>query len=199
MWRIFVGLVLSATVVQATEPDAAKALAQQAITAVGGPDKLLHRFRIKEKLNVSADPKGKTTDRVSTIELPGKWWLGTTPREKLDPKILAWAWTLVVLTDPATKLATLPEITENDQPAVGLRVSGTIDPPLDLYLDKTDHQLVRIDWKSSIHRFSNWKEHDGVKYPCQVVGYRKATGKPWYFTELVELERLKELPAELKK
>jgi hypothetical protein len=32
-----------------------------------------------------------------------------------------------------------------------------------------------------------------------VVGYKKASGKPWYFTEIVELERLKELPAGLKR
>lgn len=31
------------------------------------------------------------------------------------------------------------------------------------------------------------------------VGYNKATGKPWYFTEIVELERLKELPEVLKR
>jgi len=31
------------------------------------------------------------------------------------------------------------------------------------------------------------------------VGYKKSTGKPWYFSEIVELERLKELPEGLNR
>jgi hypothetical protein len=70
---------------------------------------------------------------------------------------------------------------------------------MDIYFDKAESRLVRIDWRGHIHRFSEWKEHDGFKYPARCVGYRKATGEPWYFSEILELERLKELPEGLKR
>jgi hypothetical protein len=38
-----------------------------------------------------------------------------------------------------------------------------------------------------------------VKYAAKGVGYKKSTGKPWYFTEIVEVERLAELPAGLER
>lgn len=82
--------------------------------------------------------------------------------------------------------------------AFGLRVSETITPPMDLYFDKADYKLVRIDWRGHVHRFSEWKEHDGVKYQAKCVGYNQK-GTPWYFSEILELERLKELPAGLKR
>jgi len=104
-----------------------------------------------------------------------------------------------VLTDPASRLELIPDVVESDKPAVGLRVRGTVTPAMDLYFDKAESRLVRIDWRSDIHRFSDWKEHDGVKYPAKCVGYKKATGKPWYFSEIIELQRLKELPEGLKR
>lgn len=174
-------------------------LAKKAVEAVGGPDKLLRTFRFKEKLNVSSDPKGKANPRESTLDLPGRWWFGTAPRDKADPRVLAWAWSLGVLVDPKSKMSSIPDATENEKPAFGLRVEGTVDPAMDLYFDKADYSLVRIDWKANIHRFSDVREHDGVKYPAKVVGYKKATGKPWYYTEIVEIERLKELPGALAK
>ena len=54
-------------------------------------------------------------------------------------------------------------------------------------------------WRSDSHRFSDWKEHDGVHYPARCVGSKKATGKAWYTSEILELERLKELPAGLRR
>jgi hypothetical protein len=38
-----------------------------------------------------------------------------------------------------------------------------------------------------------------LNYPAKCVGYKKATGKPWYFSEIVSLERLDELPEGLKR
>lgn len=182
----------------AADPDPA-AVVKAVVAAAGGEDKLLRTFRFKENLNVSPDPNGKATPRESVLDLPGRWWFGTAPRDKADPRVLAWAWSLGVLLDPKTKIEAIPDVTEADKPAVGLRVSKTIDPPMDLYFDKATKHLVRIDWKTNTHRFSGWKEHDGVTYASKVVGVRKATGKPWYYTEIVEIERLKELPAGLKK
>ncbi len=103
------------------------------------------------------------------------------------------------MTDPKSKVEAIPEIIEADQPLFGLRVSETITPPMDLYFDKAERRLVRIDWRADTHRFSDWKEHDGVKYPAKCIGYKKSTGKPWYFSEIIEMERLTELPEGLKR
>lgn len=182
-----------------------KTLIKQVVSAVGGEDKLLKLFRTRETVNVSSDPEKKVPARVSVYEPPKYWWTGKTERVENEkaPKepatFLVWAWTLGALTDPESKVALLPEVTESGKPAFGLRVSGTISPALDIYFDKENSLLVRIDWRSDLVRFSDWKEHDGVKYPAKCVGYKKATGKPWYFSEIIELERLKELPAGLKR
>ncbi|MBL8793269.1 MAG: hypothetical protein JNM56_05140 [Planctomycetia bacterium] len=176
-----------------------KAQVTTVIKAVGGPDKLLKLVRIKEKLYIGADPAGKGSDRVSVLEPPNHWWLGKNQRTNEPAVYLVWAWTLGALVDPKSKIESIPEIKEGDRPAFGLRVSETITPPMDIYFDQADQRLVRIDWRSDIHRFSDWKEHDGVKYPAKCVGYKKAGGKQWYATEIVELERLKELPEGLKR
>ena len=196
-----VSTALIGSVGRAAEPDP-KALVKQVITAAGGEDKLLKLFRIKERLNVSPDPETKGNERVSVLEPPKYWWVGKTERvkdEKEPATFLVWAWTLGVLNDPKSKLAAIPDVKESDKPAFGLRVSGTVDPPMDLYFDKADNRLVRIDWRTDIHRFSAWKEHDGVTYPSKCIGYKKTTGKPWYYTEILEIERLKELPEGLKR
>lgn len=185
----------------AEEPDP-KTLVKQVVQAAGGEDKLLKLFRIKEQLNVTSDPNKPGSQRISILEPPQHWWLGQRDRvrESKEPAtFLVWAWTLGALTDPMSKLEAIPEINEADQPAFGLRVSGTIDPPMELYFSKASNQLVRIDWRSDIHRFSDWKEHDGAKYPAKAVGYKKSSGKPWYFTQIIELERLKELPPGLNR
>jgi hypothetical protein len=185
----------------AADPDP-KDVVTKAVAAVGGEDKLLKLFRIKERLNVSSDPDKKGNERVSVLEPPKYWWVGKRERvkeEKEPATFLVWAWTLGALTDAKSKLAAVPELKDGDKALVGVRVSGTIDPPMELYFDKETHKLVRIDWRADIHRFSEWKEHDGAKYPSKCVGYKKATGKPWYFTEILELERLKELPTGLKR
>lgn len=187
--------------VGAAEPGP-KELVQAVVTEVGGEAKLLKLFRIKERLNVSSDPDKKGSERVSICEPPTYWWVGKRERVREDKEpatFLVWAWTLGALTDPKSKIEPVPDIKENDQPAFGLKVSGTIDPPLELYFDQKSKRLVRIDWRSDIHRFSDWKDHDGVKYPAKCVGYKKATGKPWYFTEILEIERLNELPAGLQR
>ncbi len=39
-----------------------------------------------------------------------------------------------------------------------------------------------------------------MKYPAKCIGYKKKNdGKPWYFSEILKLERLKELPKGLKR
>lgn len=193
---VFVGSVAGAD-----EPDL-DSLVQQVVKAAGGEDRLLKLFRIKERLNVSSDPEKMGNERVSVLEPPKYWWVGERDRvkeEKEPATFLVWGWTLGAIIDEESKLEVIPDITESEKVAFGLRVSGTIDPPMELYFDKAESRLVRIDWREDIHRFSDWKEHDGVAYPAKCVGYKKATGKPWYYTEILELERLKDLPNGLKR
>lgn len=184
---------------------AVEALVEQVIAAAGGRSKLLTLFRTRETVNVSTDPEKKVSARVSVYEPPKYWWTGKNERVKDEQKpdepatFLVWAWTLGILTDPASKLEVIPDVVESDRPAAGLRVTGTVSPAMDLYFDKSERRLVRIDWRSDIHRFSDWKEHDGVMYPAKCVGYKKTTGQPWYFSEILELERLSELPEGLKR
>lgn len=199
--RWLVVLIAVPSVAGAAEPDP-KEEVQTVLKAVGGEEKLLKLFRLKERLNVSPDPGAKGNERVSVLEPPNYWWLGKRERvkdEKEPATFLVWAWTLGILTDPKSKVESILGVTENEKPAFGLRVSGTVTPAMDLYFDKADGRLVRIDWRQDVHRFSDWKEHDGVKYPAKCVGYKKSTGKPWYYTEILELERLKELPEGLKR
>jgi hypothetical protein len=178
---------------------------KQVITAAGGEDKLLQLFRTRETVNVSSDPEKKVPERVSVYEPPKYWWTGKNERVKDEQKpdepaiFLVRAWTLELLTNPASKLEVIPDVVESDKPAFGLRVSGTVSPAMDLYFDKGESRLVRIDWRCDILRFIDLKQHDGVKYPAKCAGYKKATVKPWYFSEIIELERLTELPDGLKR
>ena len=200
VWLVALAFVLLHGLVGRADEAKTKDLVKQVVAATGSDEKLLKLFRMKERLNVSSDPEKKGSERVSVLEPPAHWWLGKKDRVKDDKEpatFLVWGWTLGALTEPKSKVEAIPEIMEADRPALGLRVSGTVDPAMDLYFDKATSLLVRIDWRSDIHRFSDWKEHDGAKYPAKCIGYKKASGKPWYFTEILELERLQELPAGL--
>jgi hypothetical protein len=194
LW-VLVALFLTRPVV-ADEPEA-QHLASQAVAAAGGDEKLLKLLRIRERLNVSSDPEKHGNERVTVVEPPKFWWQGKRERvrEEREPAIfLVWAWTLGAITDPASKLERIPDVTEGDRPAAGLRIRETIKPPMDCYFDQETHRLVRIDWRSDIHRFSDFREHDGATYAAKCVGFKKSTGKQWYNTEILELERLAELP-----
>lgn len=192
---ILTGLLQS---LRAAEP-VPQAVVQQTIAAVGGEEKLLKLFRIKEKLVLGENPEGKGIERTSVLQPPGKWWVGKKERvtEEKEPAIfLVWAWTLAPLTDDKSKLEAISPMEIANRPHFGIRVSGSIDPPLDMYFDVETRLLTRIDWRRDQHVFSDWKEHDGVKYAAKCTGYRP-TGKAWYHTEVLSLERLAELPPEV--
>jgi hypothetical protein len=183
------------------QPEEPSAIVARVVAAAGGEDKLLKLFRIRERLRGS-NPESEGNIRISVLEPPKHWWMGNRERVSANGEpatYLVWAWTLGALTDPNSQLALLPEVVENDRPAIGLRVSGTIDPPMDIYFDAADSRLAWIDWRGSIHRFSDWQEHDGARYPAQCIGYRKNSGKPWYFSEILELTRLDTLPDEYQR
>lgn len=199
-WGIILLALCIARPLGAAETDAA-ATVDKALHAIGGEDKMLKLFRLRERLSIGSDPAKAGNERVSVIEPPNYWWLGKRERVKgeEEPAIfLVWAWTLGALRDPTSKIAPLPDIADNEEPLIGLRVSGSIEPAMDVYFDKLTHRLKRIDWRSDTHRFSEWKELDGLRYPAKCVGYKK-TGRPWYFSEIIAIERLGELPAELKR
>lgn len=177
-----------------------KKLVEQVVSAGGGEAKLLKLFRMKEQLAVSSDPNAKGNERVSVLEPPKHWWLGKNDRVKNEREpatFLVWGWTLNALVDEKSKLESLDEMTINDRPAYGIRVSETITPPMDLYFDEETKRLARILWRADRHEFSDWKQADGTWYASRCVGYKLATGKHWYHTEILELEILKELPAGL--
>jgi len=120
--------------IHAAEPGA-DALVQKVVRTAGGEGKILKLFRIKEMLNVSSDPEKAANARVSVLEPPNYWWLGKKERVKDDKEpatFLVWAWTLGAITDPKSKVEAIPEIMEDDKPAFGLRISETINPPMDM-------------------------------------------------------------------
>lgn len=194
-------LLAASTVIRAEEPDV-KTQVAKVLTAAGGEEKLLKLFRIHEKLVVNADPNAKATTRISVLEPPKYWWLGKKERvreEKEPATFLVWAWTLGILTDAKSKIATLAEVEVAGVKSYGLQVSETVTPAMDLYFDEKTHRLTHIDWRSDRHSFSDWKEHDGASYPAKTIGTKKASGKAWYFSEITKLERLAELPKEYKR
>ncbi|MCA9118797.1 MAG: hypothetical protein H6822_04970 [Planctomycetaceae bacterium] len=195
-------LLLPLPLTSVAEDGDANAVVQRVVAAAGGEAKLFRLFKITEQLNVSSDPNKKSKERISVLEPPEHWWLGRKDRVQADKEpatFLVWAWTLGALVDAASKIEIIPAIVESEKPVVGLRISEAINPPMELYFDQETSRLLRIDWRSDIHRFSNWKQHNGTWYPATCVGYKKASGKPWYFTEIIELERLDLLPDGLQR
>ena len=176
-----------------------KELVSKVIKAAGGDDKLLRLFRMEERYNSGKERVSPGTPRVSVVEPPKSWWIGTNERGQEPAKITAWAWTLGVLKDPESKIEVIPDVTDSDKELAGLRVTVSVDPALDMYFDKTTHELVRVDWRNDIYRFSDWKEYDGTKYPSKCAMFRRNSGEPWFFHEIIAIERLKELPEGLKR
>ncbi len=194
--------LLTAAAQPAATPVDPQPLVVKVIEAAGGADKLLRLFRMKERYHFGALPEpasGKSSTRDSVLEAPAYWWVGKKDRTDEPAKFDVWAWTLVALTDDRSKIEVVPDVTEDGRSVFGLRVSGTIDPPLELYFDRERLQLVRTDWRSDIYRFTEWKEHDGAKYPAQTIIYKKVGGKPWFYHEITEIERLRELPVGLSR
>ena len=176
-----------------------KELVSKVITAAGGEEKLLTLFRMEERYNSGKERVSPGTSRVSVVEPPKSWWIGTNERGQEPAKITTWAWTLGVLKDEKSTLALIPDVTDSEKELTGIQVTGSVDPAIDMYFDKMTHELVRVDWRNDIYRFSEWKEYDGTKYPAKCAMLRRDSGEPWFFHEIVTIERLKELPEGLKR
>ena len=176
-----------------------KQLVAEVIAAAGGEEALLKLFRMEERYNSGKERVSPGTSRVSVVEPPTSWWIGTKERGTEPAKITTWAWTLGVLNDPKSKLELLPELTDGEKPLTGLRVTESVDPAIDMYFDKSTYELVRVDWRNDIYRFSEWKDFDGTRYPAKCAMFRRNSGEPWFFHEIFAIERLKELPDGLKR
>jgi DMSO/TMAO reductase YedYZ molybdopterin-dependent catalytic subunit len=189
--------------VPAPRSSEATARITRAVKAAGGQERLLHCFSFKDRVLIADKDTGFGAKRVSVMDAPRSWWLktpaGYTERKTEPAKFLVWGWTLGAITDSASTVETIPDVKDDDQELWGLRVSGTVTPPMELYFAKTNDLLARIDWRSDIHRFSDWKiAVGGFKYPARAVGHKKATGKIWYFDDVTEVTPLSELPEQLQ-
>lgn len=182
---------------------AAKPLVAKAVQAAGGEANLLRLFTFKDRVLIGDKDTGFGSKRESVMDAPRHWWLktpsGYSERKGEPATFLVWAWTLRALTDPASTVEPVPDVKDGDTELWGLRVSGSVQPAMDLYFSKASDLLARIDWRSDRHRFSDWKTLPaGTKYPARVVGHKQATDKIWYFDEVTEVTPLKELPEKLQ-
>jgi hypothetical protein len=195
--RLLFGLILLSVGVGAVAEEAA-ARVTRVVQAAGGEAKLLKLFRIQEVFHFGDQPEPaegkKRSTRESVLEMPNLWWLKGKERADEPAKYDVWAWTLGILVDPKAKVEVIPDKDDAGKALFGLRVSGVVEPAMDLFFSPDNSLLARIDWRGDIYRFSDWKEHDGIKYASRTVIFKAASGKPWFFHEVTAVERLAMLP-----
>lgn len=180
-----------------------KPLVEKALTAVGGKDRLLKIFRIKEIFHFGNTPEPaagkKRSTRESILSQPDKWWINKKERGAEPAKDDVRAWSLDLLVDEKSKFEVIPDLTDEGKSCFGLRVSGSVTPAMDFYFDKETSLLHRLDWRGDFYRFTDWKEHDGLKYASKTIIFKVKDSKPWFFHEVTELQRLPQLPEGLAK
>jgi len=183
----------------------------QVIKAAGGEEKLLDVFRFRERVLITSTPAPPVAgdeqgNRTSVVKAGGGWWIGANKRNKDKVRVLLWAWSLRILLDDNSKIEAIPDNVVDKKPAFGLRVTGSVKEPIDLFFDRESKRLTAIDYTDTRHVFSDWKKtKEGHLYPAHVAGFRfvdrklrTVQEKQWYQTDLLELVPLKELPSELK-
>jgi hypothetical protein len=190
-------VLLLTTFVQAQNVDS-KPLVEKALIAVGGKDKLLKIFRIKEIFHFGSTPEPtegkKRSIRESILSQPDKWWINKKERGVEPAKDDVRAWSLDLLVDEMSKFEVIPDLSDEGKTLLGLRVSGSVAPAMDFYFDKETTLLHRLDWRGDFYRFSDWKEHGGLKYASKTIIFKVNGSKPWFFHEVTEIERLAKLP-----
>lgn len=215
---VVLGLVLSGGIgaLPGEEPAAAsrepavQKLVDEATAAVGGKEKLLQLFEMKERLVLGPKQPPEVTpetkpSRTSVVEAPKHWWIGGKERGVEPAKLLVHAWSLAVLHDPAAKLELLADAKLGETSCRVLKVSGIAPEPLELYFSAETLRLFAIDWRSDRHLFDAWKTTTGgLAYPSRTIGYKFADRKaktlaaaPWYQTDILNITPLAELPAGL--
>ncbi|HCK55012.1 MAG TPA: hypothetical protein DIC23_17480 [Planctomycetaceae bacterium] len=188
-----------------------KASIGRVLKAMGGEQKLLNVFRFSERVLIVSTPVPPTTDkttanRTSVVQTGGGWWIGANKRNKDKVRVLLWAWSLRILVDKTSKVTAIPGVVIDKKPTFGLRVSGSVKEPVDLYFDKTSQRLIAFDYTDTRHVVSSWKTtQEGHQYASHVAGYKFADRKlgtiqkeQWYQTDILDLVPLKALPGNLK-
>lgn len=201
MLRLILPLLLATSALaQTADP---QPLVEKALTAVGGKDKLLKNFRIKEIFHFGNTPEPaagkKRSTRESILSQPDKWWINKKERGIEPAKDDVRAWSLDLLVDAKSKIEIIPDLTDEGKACFGLQVSSSVDPAMKFYFDKETSLLHRLDWRGDFYRFSDWKEHDGLKFASKTIIFKLKDNKPWFFHEVLELERLAQLPEGLAK
>jgi hypothetical protein len=196
-------VALSVTSLAQAQSSDPKPLVEKALTAVGGKDRLLKIFRIKEIFHFGNTPEPtagkKRSTRESILSQPDKWWINKKERGAEPAKDDVRAWSLDLLVDEKSKIEVIPDLTDEGKSCFGLRVSGSVTPAMDFYFDKETSLLHRLDWRGDFYRFTDWKEHDGLKYATKTIIFKAKDSKPWFFHEVTEIERLAALPEGLAK
>ncbi|MEZ5433864.1 MAG: hypothetical protein R3F31_22400 [Verrucomicrobiales bacterium] len=171
---------------------------EKALAAVGGRDKLLKIFRMEEIFHFGNAPEPaegkKRSTRVSVIEQPSLWWIGTKERAVEPAKDDVRAWSLDLLVDPKSVIEMIPDLTDEGRVCFGLQISGSVDPAMKCYFDKETNRLKRLDWRADFYRFSDWREHDGLHYAAKTIILKRKDDSPWFYHEILSLERLAKLP-----
>jgi len=189
--------LLAAGLAQAETSDP-KPIVEKAILAVGGKDKLLQIYRLKETFHFGETPEPaagkKRSLRDSILSQPDHWWINKKERGPDPAKDDARAWSLDLLVDEKSRFEVIPEIVDEGRKCVGLRITGSVTPAMNLYFDQETMLLRRLDWRNDFYRFSEWKEHDGLRYASRTIIFKVKTGKPWFFHDITELQRLAKLP-----
>jgi hypothetical protein len=189
--------LLAACLSQAQSADP-KPLVEKAIQTVGGKDKLLKIYRLKEIFHFGETPEPaagkKRSVRDSILSQPDHWWINKKERGPDPAKDDARAWSLDLLVDEKSRFEVIPEIVDEGRKCVGLRITGSVTPAMSLYFDQETMLLQRLDWRNDFYRFSEWKEHDGLRYASRTVIFKAKSGKPWFFHDITELQRLAKLP-----
>jgi hypothetical protein len=189
--------LLAACLAQAQVADP-KPLVEKAIQTVGGKDKLLKIYRLKETFHFGETPEPtagkKRSLRDSILSQPDHWWINKKERGPDPAKDDARAWSLDLLVDEKSRFEVIPDIVDEGRKCVGLRITGSVTPAMSLYFDRETILLRRLDWRSDFYRFSEWKEHDGLRYASRTVIFKTKSGKPWFFHDITELQKLAKLP-----
>ena len=186
----------------AARADGAQELAEAAVKAAGGADKLPKIVHWKETF-YGADPKAKGTEREAYLAFPSSWYqsgkdIAAGDADRTEKAYLVWVWTLAPLLEKDSKLKVLPAAKLGDKTIHGLRLTRDKQKDIDLYFHDKTHRLARIDWRAYRIDFDDWKVADGFSYPAKSY-VRYTDGNLRLRTEFQLFEILKELPKDLRK
>jgi hypothetical protein len=179
-----------------------KQLADRALAAIGGAEKVLRQFSMEERFMTGMDLG--TTARTWVISLPDNRWempagANRTVAANDVALNLTAAWTLAILSHPKTKLSPLAPIKLEGRELDGFMVSGSTGPTMHLHFDRDTGLLGRIGYASVLYFPSDYQTTaDGAKHPGRIVAttVKGEVLKSW---QIRKITRLTELPANLKR